>query len=339
MSNMMKRNVLGTIFLVLAVALLAASGMAEAKTLKIGHILAPNSNQNQALEKVFKPYVEEKSGGGLEIKVFPNEQLGHAPDQVEGVKMGSQDMFLGSQTWFAAHVEEIGVATIPFIFDDRDHLHLWVDEVLGKDLQNQLIQKANQRFINLEQKWHRGPFRVICSKKPIFKPEDIKGLKLRLWPAKMIQKSWAGLGAEIHTIDFAESYLALKQGVVDAITSPFDLVFPQKFSEVAKYITELRQFPQLELITINEEVWNGLSSQEQKILMDGASEAGRWYNEQGRTKTEDTIENKLLKVHDAVYIRVNRQPFVDAFRKEVLPELIKDGHAKKEWVDRVQKIK
>ena len=328
-----------TVCALIVAGILIVPGLATAKTLKIGHILAPGSNQNQALEQVFKPYVEEKTNGEIKIQVFPNEQLGHAPDQVEGVKLGSQDMFLGSQTWFAAHVEEIGVATIPFIFDDRNHLHAWVDGVLGKELQDELIQKANQRFINLENKWHRGPFRVICANKPIFTPEDVKGLKLRLWPAKMIQKSWAGLGAEIHTIDFAEAYLALKQGVVEAITSPFDLVFPQKFSEVARYITELQQFPQLELITVNENVWQGLSPEHRQVLLDGAATAGKWYNEQAQNRVEETIENKLLKIHNAVYIRVNRQPFVDAFRKDILPGLIEDGLVKKEWVEKVERVK
>ncbi|UCF82188.1 MAG: TRAP transporter substrate-binding protein [Desulfobacteraceae bacterium] len=335
-----KRFVFVALVCGLVVAGLAFSPcIVSAKTLKIGHILAPGSNQNQALVQVFKPYVEKKSNGSLKIEVFPTEQLGHAPDQVEGVKMGTQDMFLGSQTWFAAHAKEIGVATIPFLFNDREHFHRWVDQVLGKELMVQLIKKANQRFINLETKWHRGPFRVICSKKPIFTPKDIEGLRLRLWPAQMIQKSWAGLGAKIHTIDFAEAYMALKQGVVEAITSPFDLVFPQKFSEVTKYITELQQYPQLELITINEKTWQGLSPEEQKVLVDGAAKAGEWYNEQARTRVEDTIQNKLLKVHNAFYIRVNRQPFVDVFRNKILPQLIKDGLAEEEWVKKVEKVK
>jgi tripartite ATP-independent transporter DctP family solute receptor len=312
---------------------------AYAKTLKIGHILAPKSNQNLALVEVFKPYVEDKSNGALKIQVFPTEQLGHAPDQVEGVKMGTQDMFMGSQTWWEAHVKEIGVATIPFLFDDREHFHKWIDEVLVKELMPELIKNANQRIINLNPKWHRGPFRVICSKKPVFVPEDIKGLKLRLWPARMIQKSWSGLGAEIHTIDFAEAYLALKQGVVEAITSPFDLVFPQKFTEVTKYVTELQQYPQLEVMTINEKAWQGLTSQEQQILLDAAGKAGEWYNEQARTRVQDTIDNKLLKIHNAAYIKVNRQPFVDVFRRDILPQLIQDGLVKQAWVDKVEKLK
>jgi len=257
---------------------------------------------------------------------------------VEGVKLGTQAMFLGSQTWFGAYIEQIGVATIPFVFNDRDHFQRWINEILGKKLMPELIRKANQRIINLEPPWERGPFRVICAKKPIFSPEDIKGLKLRLWPAKMIQKSWSGLGASIHTIDFAEAYLALKQGVVEAITSPFDLVGPQKFAEVAPYITELRQYPQLELISINEKIWQGLTDKEHKALVDGAAEAGKWYNEQAKTRVAATIAS-LLKTNNAKYILVNRQPFVDAFRTKVIPQLIQEGLVQEAWIKEIEALK
>jgi TRAP-type C4-dicarboxylate transport system substrate-binding protein len=304
--------------------LLVPSSAPLAKTLKIGHILAPKSNQNQALVQVFKPYVEKATDGSLKIEVFPNEQLGHAPDMVEGVKLGSQAMFLGSQTWF--------------VFENRAHFQKWMNEVLGKKLMPELIQKSNQRIINLDPPWERGPFRVICAKKPIFSPEDIEGLKLRLWPAKMIQKSWAGLGANIHTIDFAEAYLALKQGVVEAITSPFDLVGPQKFAEVAPYITELRQYPQLELISINEKIWQTLTDKERKALVDGAAEAGKWYNEQAKTRVQETIAS-LLTTNNAKYILVNRQPFVDAFRAKVIPQLIQDGLVQEVWIKEIESLK
>ena len=337
-----KRKLFNLYYLIIGLAVLilslTPSSSPIAKTLKIGHILAPKSNQNQALVQVFKPYVERATEGSLKIEVFPNEQLGHAPDMVEGVKLGSQAMFLGSQTWFGAHIEQIGAATIPFVFENRAHFQKWMNEVLGKKLMPELIRKSNQRIINLNPSWERGPFRVICAKKPIFSPEDIKGLKLRLWPAKMIQKSWAGLGANIHTIDFAEAYLALKQGVVEAITSPFDLVGPQKFAEVAPYITELRQYPQLELISINEKIWQDLTDKERKALVDSAAEAGKWYNEQAKTRVEETIAS-LLNTNNAKYILINRQPFVDAFRAKVIPQLIQDGLVQEAWIKEIQSLK
>lgn len=323
---------------ILVVGLIFTGAAKSPKTLKIGHILAPGSLQNQALKKVFKPYVEEHTNGAIKIEVYPNEQLGHAPDMVEGVKMGTQAMFLGSQTWWEAQVPKVGVATIPFIFQDRDHFHRWIDKVFVPELEPKIIEKANQRFINLGVKWHRGPFRVICSKKPIFTPEDVKGLELRLWPARMIQKAWAGLGAKIHTIDFAEAYMALKQGVVEAITSPFDLVWPQKFTEVAKYVTELRQFPQLEFISINEDIWQGLTDDQQRILKEAANKAGRWFNEQTTKKVDDTIE-KLIKVHNVKYIKVNRQPFVEVIHNKVLPDLIEKGLVEEEWVQEIEDLR
>jgi len=305
------------------------------KTLKIGHIFVPASFQHQALEKVFKPYVEEKSGGSLKVEVFPNEQLGHAPDQVEAVKLGMQEMFLGSFAWWGAHVEETEIPNIPFMFDDRDHYHKWIDQILVPKLMPVLIKNANQRFINLDYKWHRGPFRVLCSKRAIFAPEDLKGLRLRLWPARAVQRTWQGFGANTVTIDWSEAYLALKQGVVEAITAPLDVVWPQKFTEITKYITELKQFPQLEIISINENVWQALDKSEQKILLAAVEKAGRWYNDKTESSVQSTIDNNLIKEHNAFYIKLNRQPFVDLFRNKILPKLIEDGTVKEKHMEGV----
>jgi len=334
---MFSKKILLLITLVLALSLFT-SGPAKARTtLEIGHILAAGSLQNQALTDVFKPYIEEETNGEIKIKVFPGEQLGGAPDQVEAVKMGTQDMFMGSQTWWEAELPQIGVSTVPFMFKNRDHFHKWVDEVLKKDLEPKLIEKANQRFLNLEVKWHRGPFRVICSKTPVFTPEDVEGLELRLWPARTIQKSWKGLGAKIQTIDFAEAYLAPQQGVVNAITSPFDLVWPQKFTEVVKYVTELKQYPQLEFISINEKTWKKLSEEHKSLLTEAANKAGEWFNKHSSESVEETIQ-KLIREHNVKYIQVNRESFSEKIHKKVIPDLIADGTLKEEWVNQVESL-
>ncbi len=326
------------LMLALIAGLFLASSQAEAKTLRVGLIANPQAVESMAMEKVFKPYVEEKTKGAIKIKVFPSSQLGGAPDQVEGVKMGTQDMFTATQTWWEAHVPQVGAATVPFLFDDRAHFDKWVDEVFVKKIQKEIIKKANQRFISMRVKWRMGPYRVIVSKVPIMSLEDIQGLDLRLWPARMIQKSWAGLGVKVHTIDWSETYLALQQGIVKAMTSPFNAVWSHKLSEVAKYVTELKQFPQLSLTSINEDTWNSLKPEYQKILVEAYDKAGEWFNK--TTDEEVQIKlGKMLKVHDAKYIIINRQPFVDKMHKEVIPGLIAEGILKKEWVDEIKSLK
>ena len=325
------------LFIIFSIFLIVSPG--ASRTLKIGVVVAPTSNEVKALETVFKPYIEKKSNGKLIVKVFPSEQLGHAPDQVEAVRMGTQAMFYDSITWWAARVKEMGMPTIPFMFDGREHFYKWVDNVLAKELMAQLIKISNQRFINLNVFWEKGPYRVICSKKPIFSPDDIVNLKLRLWPAKMIQKSWSGMGAKIHTVDWAEAYLALQQGVVEAITSPADLVWPQKFTEVTKYVTELKQFPQIGIISFNEKLWQSLSENERKIITEAANKAGKWYNDTSKATLNSIIDNKIIKKHSVAWIKVNRQPFVDKFRKVVVPQLIKDGIVEENWVKKVTNLR
>ena len=323
----------------LALAILISFGpAAAAKTLRVGLIANPQAVETMAMEKVFKPYVEEKSNGKITVKVFPSSQLGGAPDQVEGVKMGTQDMFAATQTWWEADVPQVGVATVPFIFDDRDHFDRWIDQVFVKKIQPEIIKKANQRFVSMNVKWSMGPYRVIVSKVPILSLADIQNLDLRLWPARMIQKSWAGLGANVHTVDWSETYLALQQGIVKAMTSPFSSVWSHKLTEVAPYVTELRQFPQLSLTSINEDTWNGLKPDEQKLLIAAHDKAGEWFNETTYKDVQDKLE-KMIRVHDAKYIIINRQPFVDKMHQEVIPALIADGILKQEWVDEIEKLK
>jgi TRAP-type C4-dicarboxylate transport system substrate-binding protein len=325
----------------LILELLFSPAQSVAKTLKLGHIIAPGTVQAQSFTKIFKSYVEQKSGGSLQIEVYPSGQLGRAPDQVEGVKIGTQDLFFGHLSWWEAHIEELSVISIPFIFEGPDHFGRWAETVIVPELQPKLIKNANQRFINLgaNSMWHKGLSKCIVAKKPIFTPEDIKGLRLRLWPARMIQKSWGGMGAQIYTIDWSEAYLALKQGMVEAITTPVDAAFEQRFTEVVKYVTMLDQVPMARGISINEKVWQGLTAAEQKILTSAADATGKWFAFRSNAQMEDIIENKILKIHNGFYIRVNRQPFIEKLRQKVLPELIADGLIKEEWVKKVEAVR
>lgn len=340
----MKTSMHRIIVLLFALLLVSTTSMVYAQptpsnplTLEVGNILAPGSFQNQALA-VFKELVEERSNGALLVEIFPAEQLGHAPDMVENVAMGAQAMMLGSQTWWEVFSDKIGVATIPFLFEDRDHFQRWVDKIFVNEIAPEVMAKGNQRFINLGHMWHRGPFRVIVSNKPIFTPDDLVGLDLRLWPARMIQRSWAGFGVNIEVIDFAEVYLALQYGMIDAVTSPFDLVWPQRFTEVAKYVTELQQFPQLELISINNDIWNRLSQEQQQILEDSANDAGEWYNEQTYNRFEE-LRDLMINEHNAVYILVNRTPFVDKMHNDIVPRLINDGLISAQWMEEVEELR
>src|SRR6056297_855186 len=100
---------------------LSIVAVGDAKTLKLGHIIAPGSLTNKSYTEVFKPYVEKETNGEIKIEVFPSGQLGSAPDQLEGVAMGAQDMFSGDLTWWQVYAPRAGLPSIPFTFEDREH--------------------------------------------------------------------------------------------------------------------------------------------------------------------------------------------------------------------------
>jgi len=309
-------------------------------TLRIGHIMTNLDLMNQSLEKVFKPYIEEKTNGEIKIEVYPNELLGHAPDMIEGVRIGTQAMFIGSGLdWFESIVPKLALMSVPFLFMDRDHMNRWIDEVVATEVQQEVIKKGNQRFINLRGfKAYRGPVRVIASRKPIFTPGDLKGLRLRMWPARTPQRAMEGYGCDVRTIDWSEAYLALQQGVVDAITAPLDTLYPQKFTEVVKYVTEWDELLTPIIISINEDIWQNLTKEQKQIIIEAKDKAGRWYQDQVNKRKESTIK-KLIREHDVKYIRINTKPFVDLAYQKVIPDLVSQGLIREEWVREVESLK
>ena len=101
---MLKKSLFFNVVLIIGILLffvIFPISSSTAKTLKLGTIYAEKNLTSQALLKVFKPYVENKSNGSLKIDVFINQQLGSGSEEVEGVKIGTQDLFVGTLTWLS----------------------------------------------------------------------------------------------------------------------------------------------------------------------------------------------------------------------------------------------
>lgn len=315
------------LLITLLFTLLATSSYAT--ELSLGHLTPVTSIQHHALVK-FAEIVKEKTEGDIEINIFPSAQLGSGSDEVDAVAMGIQEMFAGGLTWWTQHSERMRLVEVPFIWENREHFENWVNNVMATKVQSELINKSNQRFINLGVLWKRGPYRVLLnSKRPVIKVEDLKGLRLRMWEADLPQRVWNMMGAVSTTLPWGDAYLAIKQGLVDAVTSPMDSVWGFKFTEVAQYVTELDQFPQIMGMVINEEIWNKMNEKQQKAIMSAADEAGTWYNNQLSTQIQED-KQKMIKNDNAVFIQMNNKSFMDKAGDEIFPKLVEEGQIDKE---------
>jgi tripartite ATP-independent transporter DctP family solute receptor len=323
--------------MVIFVALLGISSQVPAKTvLKGGQILAPAAAQAKGLDK-WAELVKERTNGEIEIQNFHSSELGTSMQQIENVMEGSQDYYLGIMEWYGRYEPDLKVVGIPYVFRDREHY----GQYLASDLFQEPIKKIEKDrgvvFVNKGWTWTRGSDRILLTRRPIFKPSDLKGLKMRMFQSDSGIASWKQLGANPIVIAFHEAYLALKNGTVDGITEVIDTAWDHKHTEVLKYITMTYEFYQSPCIIFNQKKWGSLSPKNQKILVETCDAAGTWYSNYSR---DYMLERKkqVINQHGVSVIEVPLKPWQDAMRP-AYPKLEKMLKISEGEIDKVISIK
>jgi TRAP-type transport system periplasmic protein len=277
-----RRQVLGGI----GAAIIAAPARAQTVTLRLGSIVAPASVQAQAMDR-FAQAARDKNVG-LDIRVLHNSQLGGGPEQVRNVQLNVQDMFMDGMVFWGDFSNDMRIAETPFSFANREHFERWVRSPSFGRIQNEIVEKGGQRLINLGLAWRRGPFRVLVAKRPVMNLQDFSQLRLRIWQSETVSRFYGrdGLGATTVVIPLGDVYVGMRQGVVDSVTLPFDLVQPMRFHEVANHIMLIDEFWQVLPMSINERKWQGLSEAQRRAITESVDDAGRWYNDQLASSVE-----------------------------------------------------
>lgn len=303
--------------------------------LKLGTKMPPENPEGVAFQK-FANLAAEKSGGRLKVEVFPSEQLGTGTTQIDNVVLGTQDMYAEGSTFLDRFAKDFRVSSIPYLFNSNEHYKNVMKGAVGQEMQQAIIAKG-LRIINTERNFVRGPYRVICAKKPIKTLDDLKGMKFRSFESEIYAKAWNNLGANPTVIAWTETYLALKQNVVEAVTSPISLVYSMKFTEVAPHCSQINEFPQDVVIIINEKKFQSLSADLQKALVDAANEAGAFATGMLDTTVSADIE-KMKKEHGAQFYQIDLKPFAEKM-EPYFKDLEKQDFISKGIVDRIRAVR
>ena len=310
--------------------------VSDARVLKINESSPPDSPEDVGL-KAFKQYVEEKTNGEIEIRIFLNDSLGNAQTSLENLMTGTLDLYSGALSYYTKLApEELSVLTFLYFFKDREHFRNYLKSPVFQTARDKMLE-LGIRFISTDFSGDRGPYRVFISRKPIFQPEDLEGVKLRVWPNDVVRQFWAHMGTSPVVLDWGDVYLSLKQGMVDAVTAPLTNVRPNRLTEVAPYVTELKQFHQTWPISVSEKVWQTLTAEQQQILVDGANVGTRVLAQVVHDRAESDIQ-EMMKESNATFIRVN----TGLFEEKALPffdQLIEDGVISRELFESVQALK
>ena len=284
-----------------------SQAVAKSVTFKMATKQSFSSPEGQAF-LYFADLVKKKTNGNFIVNVYPSEQLGTTEVSLKGVQMGAIDIYAEGTSYLKMFIPIYEYFSPPFVFRSRDQFLRFMRSSYVQGLEKELAEKHGIKLIDTQHTWMRGPYRVLCSTKPIMRLEDLQGIKMRMFPNQFVLQAWTELGARPTVLPWTETYLALKQGIVEMVTSPVSQVGAMKFSEPAKYVTRTDEYPQTIVFATNTKKFNKLSPANQKALIDACNEAGLKSNVLINAAAEKVIQN-FIERDKAVFIRTSMAPF------------------------------
>lgn len=246
----------------------ATAAQAQAVKLTLGHGAAVGNPRHEAAVK-FAEVVKAKSGGRIEVQIAPSAQLGDDAAMVTALRTGALDLSANSQGAVANAVPEYAAYGMPFQFASAAAAFKLLDGPLGAEL----AEKSADKGLILLGTWDNGIRQMTNGKRPILKPEDLKGLKMRVPPDATLVDIMKALGAESQQIKFAELYVALQQGVVDGQENPLVNFHASKLYEVQKHLALTSHQFQMTPFLMSKRSWQRLSEADRKAVQEAAAEA------------------------------------------------------------------
>lgn len=243
-------------------------GASAQTVLSLGHNAAPTNPRHLGAER-FAEIVRDRSGGRINIRVAPSEQLGNESSLLTSLRTGAVDFTINSQGSTSALVPEIASLGLPFLFASANDAFKLLDGPFGEVL---VPRFARVGMIPLG--WMDNGIRHITnSKRPINVPDDLKGLKIRTPPDPMTIDIFQALGAATQQISFGELYVALQQGVVDGQENPLANIASSKLHEVNPFISFTGHKWEATPFLVSQITWNRLPPADRDIIKAAAAEA------------------------------------------------------------------
>ncbi|MCC6377819.1 MAG: sialic acid TRAP transporter substrate-binding protein SiaP [Burkholderiales bacterium] len=297
-----------------ATAALVAGGPAAAQQkLKWAHVY--ETSEPYHTESVWAAAeIKKRTNGKFDIEVFPASSLGKETDINQGMLLGTVDMIISGPSFAARSYPRLGIAYYPFIFRDADHLIAYSKSPVFAEMVNEFRAKTG---IQMTAYTYYGA-RQTTAQKPFTDCAGMKGLKIRVPDVPAYTAMPKACGANPTPIPFAEVYLALQTGTVDAQENPLTTIEAKKFYEVQKAIMMTGHIVDGLVTQIAPHVWNKLNDQEKKIFTDVTYEAAARATAAIKKREAQLVAE--FKKKGLQVVEVNRQSFVDAVLKSTTPE-------------------
>lgn len=269
----------------------------------------------------FAELVKAKSGGKMEVKIFPGGVLGGDVQVLSAVQGGTIDMTSMNSGILQGQVKEFAIVDFPFLFNDAKEADAILDGPIGKALADKLPDKGLVHLAYFD----LGFRNVTNSRRAIKAVDDIKGLKIRVIQSPIYIDTFAALGANPVPMPFTEVYTALEQKTIDGQENPFTVIDANKFQEVQKNLAGTRHIYNPQTMMMSKKSWDKLTKDEQKVLLDAAKEAQAYQRKFSRDAQDAALANLKkggmeyteLPPAEVAKVRIALKPVVDKYSANV----------------------
>jgi C4-dicarboxylate-binding protein DctP len=312
----------------------ALTGAAQAQQpiiIKFSHVVSPDAPKGKAAV-VFKDLVEKYTNGRVKVEVYPNSSLYKDKEELEALQLGSVQLLAPSISKFGPlGVKEYDVFDLPFLMSDDARARQMTASPMMADLNKKLEAKGVEPLAY----WDNGAH-VYTANKPLIRPEDFRGMKMRIQGSKVLDTVARELGAIPQIIGFGELYQALQTGVADGEDNVPSNILTQKFYEVQKYLTVSYHGRLTYALVTNKKFWDGLPADLKAPLTRAVKESTDYFNETAAKDNLDALEK--IKASGKIQVHV----LTDAEKKAWVAKLMPvhkemQGRFGKDFIDKIYK--
>ncbi|WP_273127769.1 TRAP transporter substrate-binding protein [Bacillus weihaiensis] len=274
-----------------------ASGKEEVYEWKLGWNSGLENDSKGAAAKAFKEYVEKESDGRITIEFFPNETYATSPEMIEAVQVGALEMAIPGANELANVVPEYAALSLPFLTEGFEEAHAILDGPIGDELEAKADAQGFKSLNDVE----LGFTQITNNVRPIEKPEDLEGIKMRSPNDVSLIETFKALGSSVSTMAYTEIYNGLSQGVIDGQFNPLMNIFDQNMHEVQDYLAMTNHTYYYCYMILNKDVFDSLDEDLQKIVLEASEKAKVASRELIQQNEEEYVEKAKSEFKEITY--------------------------------------
>lgn len=322
------------VFYFLVFSALSACRQTESKskpeyTLRFGHLANENNIWHKAALK-FAEEVFERSDGRVEVKVYPNEQLGKEMDMITGILGGSMDILVTAESLENWSLPYAILCATPYAIRDSEHLQKVAVGPIGKEIEAHITEVAGLKPIA----WFERGARNLTTNTPIRHPDDLKGLIIRVPNVSLYVATWSALGAKPTPMAFSEVFTSLQQSTIHGQENPFALIRNAGLYEVQKYCNLTEHVKGWAYVVMGNKKFESMPPDLKQIILESANVMQAYEHELYLEQEE--LDYRFLKEKGMEFIEVDKAAFEKLASAAVMASFTEE---QKKLYKRIQEVR